>query len=104
MNSETTYLRSYTLKKEQIPPVISEDIDDYSSELILRGKDFATLITNHNVSSKDIHGEKDIEEEHKESNKDIRLTLDKHNIRPEELPAEEDIKKYNQIKKLDKRE
>ncbi|UZR98430.1 BRO family protein [Chondrinema litorale] len=79
----------------------SEDIDDYSSELILRGKDFATLITNHNVSSKDIQGEKDIEKEHKESNKDIRLTLDKHNIRPEELPAEEDIKKYKQIKKLD---
>ena len=32
MNSETTYLRSYTLKKEQIPPVISEDIDDYERE------------------------------------------------------------------------
>ena len=69
-----------------------EDIDHFISVVLLKGKDFATSITDFNVISKDLSNELDISEEHAESNLDIRKTLLKHGIVPEKLSKEDDIR------------
>jgi len=67
--------------------------DDYMNTVLLKGKDFATSLSDMNVSKKDLKGEDEITGQHRSSNKDIRDIFVKQGINPEDLPAEEDIKK-----------
>jgi prophage antirepressor-like protein len=69
-----------------------EDIDHFISVVLLKGKDFATSITDFNVISKELQDELSIGEEHAESNLDVRKTLLKHGIVPEKLSKEKDIR------------
>ena len=50
-------------------------------------------MTNHNVDSKNLHGEQSITNEHVQNNKSVRHMLDQRGIKPEELPPATDIKK-----------
>ena len=75
-----------------------EDTDDYMNNLLLKGKDFATELSNHHVVKKDLKGEEEISKEHEEQNKAIRKHLTDQEIKPEELPPESNIK---EIKKLE---
>ena len=76
-----------------------EDIDNFISLVILKGKDFATSITEFNMASKELRDELGIGEEHVESNLDVRETLLRHGITPEDLPKEEDIRQLTERKK-----
>jgi len=76
-----------------------EDIDRFISVVLLKGKDFATSITDFNVISKDLNDELSIGNEHAESNLDVRKTLLKHGIVPEDLSKEKDIRNLKQSKK-----
>ncbi|UZR99926.1 BRO family protein [Chondrinema litorale] len=76
-----------------------EDIDNFISLVILKGKDFAMSITEFNMVSKSLNDELGIGEEHVDSNLDVRETLMRHGITPENLPKEEDIRQLNERKK-----
>ncbi|MBT28904.1 MAG: hypothetical protein CMO01_04510 [Thalassobius sp.] len=76
-----------------------DNIDDYMNTLLLMGKGFASEITHHNVLHNDVDGEKNINEEHQNSNKAIRGTLIKETkVKPEDLPPEKDLKKIQKGK------
>jgi DNA-damage-inducible protein D len=66
---------------------------DFLPTLTIAAKNLATEITNYNVESKDLYGEKPITYEHVQNNKSVRDMLGTRGIKPEELPAAEDIKK-----------
>ena len=50
-------------------------------------------MTNYNVESKDLQGERPITREHIQNNKSVRDMLGQRGIKPEDLPPAEDIKK-----------
>ncbi len=66
---------------------------DFLPTLTIKGKDFATELTSHNVTEKDLRGEKYILKEHVENNIAVRKILLGRNVKPEELPPSEDLKK-----------
>ncbi|MBT31304.1 MAG: hypothetical protein CMO01_16745 [Thalassobius sp.] len=76
-----------------------ENLDDHMHELLLRGKDFATAITNVNVSKKDLFGKENISDEHTRQNKEVRDVLKRQVTEPENIPPQEDIKKLSPRKK-----
>jgi|GEM_PF-1215051 len=81
-----------------------EDLDDYMNTLLLKGKDFATEITNLNVHHKDLQGEDEISEEHKSQNKGIREHLiAKTSYKPEDIPSEKKIAKIASKQPKDKK-
>ncbi|UZR97280.1 BRO family protein [Chondrinema litorale] len=86
----------YSISKE-------DDPDDFMDSILLTGKTFATEISNHTVKQKNLQGEKNISEEHKASNKEIRSVLMKKEVTPEELPPDEDIKKMQSPTKPQKK-
>lgn len=71
----------------------SRPLADFAPTIILKAKDFATEITIHNVSEKNISTEAKISGEHVTNNQAVRKTLIERGIRPESLPPAEDIKK-----------
>lgn len=71
----------------------SGPLADKLPAVTLAAKNLATEMTNVNVESKDLYGEKPITEEHVQNNSSIRTMLADRGIKPEELPPEEDIKK-----------
>ena len=80
-------------------------LDDYMHEVLLRGKDFATAISDLSVKKDDLTGEDKIEAEHRSNNKDVRNLLSDKGMKPEDIPLEDDIKKLGKKsdkKKLDK--
>ena len=69
-----------------------EELDDYMNTLLLKGKDFATEISNLNVNHKDLQGEDDISKEHEEQNKGIREHLiSKTKYKPEDILPEKKL-------------
>ncbi|MBC6994274.1 DNA damage-inducible protein D [Neolewinella lacunae] len=80
---------------------------DFLPTLLIKGKDFATELTSHNVVENDLHGDSAIGREHIDNNAAVRGMLLKRGVTPEELPAAEDVKKIkrrhdNELKKLNK--
>jgi DNA-damage-inducible protein D len=75
---------------------------DFLPTLTIKGKDFATELTSHNVLEKDLQGEKAISKEHVENNQAVRKMLVERGVKPEELPALEDINKTK--RRLEKEE
>jgi len=66
---------------------------DFLPTLTIKAKDFATELTSHNVTEKDLKGHSSITQEHIENNVAIRKILLERGVRPEELPPAEDVKK-----------
>ncbi|MDQ6905022.1 MAG: DNA damage-inducible protein D, partial [Bacteroidota bacterium] len=59
----------------------------------IKAKDFATELTSHNVTEKDLKGESNISKEHIDNNLAVRKMLMERGVKPEQLPASEDLKK-----------
>lgn len=66
---------------------------DFLPAITIKAKDFATELTSHNVTEKDLKGENAISKEHIDNNLAVRKMLIKRGVKPEQLPASEDLKK-----------
>ena len=66
---------------------------DFLPTLTIAAKNLATEMTNYNVESKDLQGERPITREHIQNNKSVRDMLGQRGIKPEDLPPAEDIRK-----------
>jgi len=78
-------------KKLQIPG--TRPLADFLPTLTIKAKDFATELTSHNVTEKDLQGENLISKEHVENNQAVRKMLLERGVRPENLPPVEDVNK-----------
>ncbi|MDO8727073.1 MAG: DNA damage-inducible protein D [Candidatus Methanoperedens sp.] len=76
---------------------------DFLPTVTISAKNFATEITNFNVTKNNLQGEAGITKEHIKNNKDIRQVLINNNIFPEALPPEEDVKKLERRVKKDEK-
>ena len=66
---------------------------DFLPTLTIKAKDFATELTSHNVTEKDLQGETSIGKEHVDNNLAVRKILLERGVKPESLPPAEDVKK-----------
>jgi len=73
---------------------------DFLPTLTIKAKDFATELTSHNVTEKELKGSDRISKEHVDNNKAVRKILLERGVKPESLPPSEDVKKVKQ--RLDK--
>jgi DNA-damage-inducible protein D len=72
---------------------------DFLPTLTIKAKDFATELTSHNVTEKDLSGANQISNEHVENNVAVRKILIERGVKLEVLPPAEDVKKVQ--RKLD---
>lgn len=77
--------------KLQVPG--TRPLADFLPTLTIKAKDFATELTSHNVTEKDLRGENKISKEHIDNNLAVRKMLIERGVKPEQLPASEDLKK-----------
>lgn len=61
-------------------------------KLTIKAKDFATELTSHNVTDKDLKGEQQISKEHIDNDLAVRKMLKERGVLPEQLSAAEDVK------------
>ncbi len=66
---------------------------DFLPTLTIKAKDFATELTSHNVTEKNLKGDKLISREHVDNNLAVRKMLHERGVKPESLPPAEDVKK-----------
>jgi DNA-damage-inducible protein D len=78
-------------RKLKVPE--SRPLADFLPTLTIKAKDFATELTSHNVTEKDLKGQEAISKEHVENNKAVRKMLHERGVKPESLPPAEDVKK-----------
>ncbi len=78
-------------RKLQIPD--NRPLADFLPTLTIKAKDFATELTSHNVTEKDLKGEGAISKEHIDNNIAVRKMLMERGVKPEQLPPAEDLKK-----------
>jgi len=82
----------------------SRPLADFLPTLTIKAKDFATELTSHNVTEKDLQGSSAISNEHVDNNKAVRKMLLQRGVKPESLPAGEDVNKVrNRLKAEEKR-
>jgi DNA-damage-inducible protein D len=79
--------------KDKLNIPTKKPLADYLPTLLLKAKDFATELTSHNVTEKDLYGEANISQEHMDNNAGVRKILLQRGVQPEALPASEDVKK-----------
>jgi len=79
--------------KRKLDVPANRPLADFLPMLTIKAKDFATELTSHNVTEKDLKGEQPITEEHVENNKAVRKMLLERGVQPEALPPAEDVKK-----------
>jgi len=79
--------------KDKLKIPQSRSLADFLPTLTIKAKDFATELTSHNVTEKDLQGEAPITQEHIENNKAVRKMLIERGVHPEQLPEVEDVKK-----------
>lgn len=77
--------------KLQVPK--ARPLADFLPTLTIKAKDFATELTSHNVTEKDLKGEANISKEHVDNNLAVRKMLIQRGVKPEQLPPSEDLKK-----------
>jgi DNA-damage-inducible protein D len=77
--------------KLQVPD--NRPLADFLPTLTIKAKDFATELTSHNVTEKDLKGENAISKEHIDNNLAVRKMLSERGVKPEQLPPSEDLKK-----------
>jgi DNA-damage-inducible protein D len=78
-------------RKLQVPD--SRPLADFLPTLTIKAKDFASELTSHNVTEKDLKGESAISKEHIDNNVAVRKMLMERGVQPEQLPPSEDLKK-----------
>lgn len=78
-------------RKLQVPD--NRPLADFLPTLTIKAKDFATELTSHNVTEKDLKGEQQITGEHIDNNLAVRKMLHERGVKPEALPPAEDVKK-----------
>ena len=66
---------------------------DFLPTISIKAKDLAAEMTSVNVQTKDLRGQKPIEQEHIDNNTAVRDMLVGRGIYPEQLPPAEDVKK-----------
>ena len=66
---------------------------DFLQTILIKGKDFATEITNFNIENRNLSTTQDITVEHVRNNSDVRKMLTDRGIFPERLEKGEDTKK-----------
>lgn len=71
----------------------SRPLADFLPTLTIKAKDFATELTSHNVTEKDLRGDTAISGEHIDNNLAVRNILIERGVKPEQLPPAEDVKK-----------
>ncbi len=76
---------------------------DFLPTVTVTAKAFANALTEGNVVSKDLKGEKPITTEHKKSNEAVRSAMIERGYRPENLAPAEDIKKIESRLKKQKK-
>jgi DNA-damage-inducible protein D len=84
---------STTEMKKKLGVPASRPLADFLPTLSIKAKDFATELTSHNVTDKDLKGEQQITKEHIDNNVAVRKMLKERGVLPEQLPAAEDLKK-----------
>ena len=80
------------MKKKLIIPE-NRPLADFLPTLTIKAKDFATELTSHNVTERDLKGIRQISDEHVTNNMEVRKILLKRGVKPENLPPAEDVKK-----------
>lgn len=78
-------------QKLQVPD--NRPLADFLPTLSIKAKDFASELTSHNVTEKDLKGENTISKEHIDNNLAVRKMLIERGVKPEQLPPSEDLKK-----------
>lgn len=78
-------------RKLQVPD--ARPLADFLPTLTIKAKDFATELTSHNVTGKDLKGEGAISKEHIDNNSAVRKMLIERGVKPEQLPPAADVKK-----------
>lgn len=81
------------LLKRKLQAPDSRPLADFLPTISIKAKDLAAEMTSVNVQSKDLRGQKPIEQEHIDNNTAVRDMLVGRGIYPEQLPPEEDVKK-----------
>lgn len=82
----------------------SRPLADFLPTVTIAAKNLATEITNHNVQSNNLYGERSITDEHVQNNNSVRNMLGERGIVPEDLPADEDLKKLERrVKSTEKK-
>jgi len=79
--------------KKKLGVASTRPLADFLPTLTIKAKDFATELTSHNVTEKDLKGAQQISKEHIDNNLAVRKMLKERGVLPEQLPAAEDIKK-----------
>jgi len=81
----------------------TKPLADFLPTLTIKAKDFATELTSHNVTEKDLKGEQQISKEHIENNLAVRKILKQRGVLPETLAPEEDVKKLKRKLEADQK-
>ncbi|MBK5270174.1 MAG: DNA damage-inducible protein D [Bacteroidia bacterium] len=84
---------STTDMKRKLGVPATRPLADFLPTLTIKAKDFATELTSHNVTEKDLKGTQQISNEHIDNNIAVRKMLKERGVLPEQLPAAEDVKK-----------
>ena len=79
--------------KNKLAVPANRPLADFLPTLTIKAKDFATELTSHNVTEKDLKGEAFISKEHVDNNSAVRKMLVERGVKPEQLPVSEDVKK-----------
>ena len=89
--------------KKKLGVPATRPLADFLPTLTIKAKDFATELTSHNVTDKDLKGEKLISKEHIDNNVAVRKMLKERGVFPEQLPAAEDVKKVDRKLKAEEK-
>ena len=81
------------LLKRKLQAPDSRPLADFLPTISIKAKDLAAEMTSVNVQTKDLRGQKPIEQEHIDNNTAVRDMLVGRGIYPEQLPPAEDVKK-----------
>lgn len=85
-------LTTQVLKKKMGVPD-NRPVADFLPTISIKAKDLAAEMTGLNVQTKDLNGQRSIENEHVDNNSAVRRMLRERGIVPENLPPAEDVKK-----------
>lgn len=89
--------------KKKLGVPAARPLADFLPTLTIKAKDFATELTSHNVTEKDLKGEQAISKEHVENNVAVRKMLKERGVLPEQLPAAADVKKLQRKLEADEK-
>ena len=90
--------------KHKLGVTEERSLADFLPTVLLKAKDLAAEVTNHNLrEKKSLQGEASITEEHVKNNQGVREFLIKSGITPENLPPSTDIQKIKREKEAEER-